>query len=194
MKKVIIKSILLVISIVCILCCKISAVYADSDGTEMQVMQPEQLEIQLGANWAGVEFQLKTDVGLYPGVITVGEDGILRLEIGGSSYYMLSCAESSVAIPAPEPESVPVTAAYENADSFSEIEPSNNPDSPVDSAFDGAENSESTEEPKSPTLAGIPILHIALFGGGLLLAAASLVVIRSVEKKRRAEAEQDDED
>ena len=194
MKKRIAKSILLVISIVCILCCKIPAVYADTDGTEMQVMQPEQLEIQLGANWAGVEFQFKTDAGLYPGVITVGEDGILRLEIGGSSYYMLSCAGSSVAIPPPEPESVQVTAVNENTDGFSEIEPSNNPDSPADSVFNGAENSESREEPKSPTLAGIPILHIALFGGGLLFAATSLVVIRSVEKKRRAEVEQDDED
>ena len=38
-----------------------------TDGTEMQVLQPQQLEIQLGSNWAGVEFQLKTDAGLYPG-------------------------------------------------------------------------------------------------------------------------------
>lgn len=28
-----------------------------TDGTEMQVLQPQQLEIQLGSNWAGVEFQ-----------------------------------------------------------------------------------------------------------------------------------------
>ena len=46
-----------------------------TDGTEMQVLQPQQLEIQLGSNWAGVEFQLKTDAGLYPGTIPVGEDG-----------------------------------------------------------------------------------------------------------------------
>lgn len=62
-----------------------------TDGTEMQVLQPQQLEIQLGSNWAGVEFQLKTDAGLYPGTISVGEDGVLRLEIGGSSTYTLTC-------------------------------------------------------------------------------------------------------
>ena len=61
-----------------------------TDGTEMQVLQPQQLEIQLGSNWAGVEFQLKTDAGLYPGTISVGEDGVLRLEIGGSSTYTLT--------------------------------------------------------------------------------------------------------
>ena len=61
--------------------------HADTDGTEIQVVQPERLEIQLGTAWAGVEFQLRTDSGLYPDPIPVGEDGVLRLEIGGSSSY-----------------------------------------------------------------------------------------------------------
>ena len=74
--------------------------YADTDGTEIQVVQPEQLEIQLGPAWTGVEFQLQTDAGLYPEPISVGEDGILRLEIGGSSRYVLSCLSSPVQ-PAP---------------------------------------------------------------------------------------------
>ena len=38
----------------------------DTDGTELQVAQPVILEVQLGTQWAGVEFQLKTDAGLYP--------------------------------------------------------------------------------------------------------------------------------
>ena len=36
-----------------------------TDGTELQVAEPASLEIQLGAEWAGVEFELKTDAGLY---------------------------------------------------------------------------------------------------------------------------------
>ena len=48
--------------------------HADTDGTEIQVLQPERLEIQLGTAWAGVEFQLRTDSGLYPDPIPVGED------------------------------------------------------------------------------------------------------------------------
>ena len=65
-------------------------------------MVPQNLEIQLGQSWAGVEFQLKTDVGMYPGVITVGEDGVLKLEIGGSENYILSCLNSGTSIPVPE--------------------------------------------------------------------------------------------
>ena len=73
-----------------------------TDGTELQVMEPEKLEVQLGVDWAGTEFQLKTDAGLYPGTITVDQDGVLRLEIGGSKSYVLSCMNSSVSAPVPQ--------------------------------------------------------------------------------------------
>lgn len=84
MKAKIIKSVLLVLSLVCILLCKVQPTYAMQQGTngdELQVAEPEQLVIQLGESWAGVEFELKTDAGMYPGTIPVGEDGVLRLEI-----------------------------------------------------------------------------------------------------------------
>lgn len=61
--------------VMCILCFSVIPVWAEpqgTDGTELQVAQPEQLEIQLGSEWAGVEFQMKTDAGLYPGTIPVG--------------------------------------------------------------------------------------------------------------------------
>ena len=70
----------------CLLMCT-SITYAagdDTDGTELQVAQPVVLQIQLGQQWAGTEFQLKTNAGLYPGTITVGQDGILRTELGSS--------------------------------------------------------------------------------------------------------------
>ena len=69
----------------------VSAENQGTDGTEIQVMEAEQLELQLGKEWAGTEFQLKTDAGLYPGTITVGEDGVLRTELGGSTRYILTC-------------------------------------------------------------------------------------------------------
>lgn len=62
-----------------------------TDGTELQVAEPASLEIQLGADWAGVEFELKTDAGMYPGDVVVGDDGVLRLEIGGSKSYSFDC-------------------------------------------------------------------------------------------------------
>ena len=194
MKSRIIKSILLVLSVVCILCCQIPAVYADTDGTEMQVIQPEQLEIQLGTSWAGVEFQLKTDAGIYPGVITVGEDGILKLEIGGSSSYILSCTGSSVAVPAPDAEPEVIPNADENVEIIDEPDASDDIEDPSDSAIDESEDLENTEEPNGATVAGIPVLHIALFGGGLLLAVAALLVIRFTGKKRALDAEYEDDD
>ena len=87
----------------CILMCT-GVVYAtgdDTDGTELQVAQPVILEVQLGPQWAGVEFQLKTDAGLYPGTIAVGQDGILRTELGNSGSYVLSCLTLNAAVPSP---------------------------------------------------------------------------------------------
>ena len=83
-------------------------VYADTDGTELQVVEPQKLEIQLGQSWAGVEFTLKTDAGMYPNAISVDETGVLKLEIGGSKSYVLSCLQSSIDIPDPD-NNTPVT-------------------------------------------------------------------------------------
>ena len=65
--------------------------FADTDGSEIQVVSPSYLEVPLGPAFAGTEFQFRTDTGIYPGLIQVGEDGVLCLEIGGSSHYILSC-------------------------------------------------------------------------------------------------------
>lgn len=105
MKTKLTKGILLILSLLCILCVPVTPVYAaqqGTDGSELQVVKAEQLEIQLGTSWSGVEFQLKTDAGVYPGTVKVGTDGVLRLEIGGSSQYILTCMNSSTSIPEPE--------------------------------------------------------------------------------------------
>ena len=112
----------------CILMCT-GVVYAtgdDTDGTELQVAQPVILEVQLGPQWVGVEFQLKTDAGLYPGTIAVGQDGILRTELGNSGSYVLSCLTLNAAVPSPgdipspdvtQQEQEPLTTdSAENAD------------------------------------------------------------------------------
>ena len=86
--------------VICLLMCT-RITYAtgdDTDGTELQVAQPVILQIQLGQQWAGTEFQLKTNAGLYPGTITVGQDGILRRELGSSGTYILSCVNSGYRI------------------------------------------------------------------------------------------------
>ena len=60
MKMKILKCVALVMAMVCILCFPVpaSATSQGTDGTELEVIQPQNLEIQLGESWAGVEFEL----------------------------------------------------------------------------------------------------------------------------------------
>ena len=163
----------------CILCFSVIPVFAQpqgTDGTELQVAQPEQMEIQLGAEWAGVEFQMKTDAGLYPDTIPVGQDGVLRLEIGGSKSYVLTCMNSSVK--APSQTQAPATTEEAQNES-NEGQESN--------------GSNSGQDTKG-TVAGIPILHLVLFAGGMVLAVGSLVAMRVMKKRRESDAEYEDED
>ena len=190
MKLKIVKAIALIAALVCILCfpVPVSAVSQGTDGTELQVMKPQNLEIHLGESWAGVEFELNTDAGKYPGVIPVGEDGVLRLEIGGSENYILNCLNSTVATPAPN-ESIPA-----GTEMSSEAESGN------DSPYMNEESASSTEETvpveasTENTIAGIPIAHLTLFVGGLIVAAGTLTGIHISQKRRAAHVDYGEND
>ncbi len=160
-----------------------------TDGSELQIATPEQLEVQLGPAWAGVEFRLKTDAGMYPGTIPVGEDGILRLEIGGSSSYQLSCIGS--AVPAPTPNPLPSPAPSEK--------PSSTPVPALEaeeSAPPQATITVSEVEPIDPefTLEDIPVWQLGLFGGGLVVAIGVLAVLAVLKRRRGDDSDEDDED
>lgn len=174
MKSKTIKYILLCIAMLCILCFPVQVLAETQQGTtgdELQLMEAEKLEIQLGTEWAGVEFQLKTDAGLYPGTVKVGQDGVLRMEIGGSKSYILTCMNSAVKVP--EPTQAPATT---------ETNPEQN-NSGTDSAEEG-----------SATVAGIPVLHIVLFGGGMVVAIGALIAMSVVKRRREDDAAYEDED
>ena len=193
MKMKIAKAVALVLAMVCIFCFPVpaSATAQGTDGTELEVIQPQNLEIQLRESWAGVEFELKTDAGMYPGVITVGEDGVLRLEIGGSENYILSCLNSSVEIPGPgEPE----TAATEEAPATDATEGEQSVDATEGEETQPTETVPAEEE--EGTVAGIPVMHIALFGGGLIVAIGALVGINFYQKRsgKSNKSEEDDDE
>ncbi len=158
--------------LLCIFCFSVQPVLAaeGTDGTEMQLMEPEQLEIQLGVEWSGVEFQLKTDAGLYPGVITVGQDGVLRLEIGGSNSYVLSCMSSSVDVP--NPTQIPATTG----------------------SAKNTEDEPAAEQNTRATVAGIPVLHLVLFGGGLMIAVTVLILMHAAKNRAADDEYESDED
>ena len=82
-----------------------TAAFADPDGTEPKIVQqPDQLVLQLGTRWAGVEFELRTDAGIFPAPVVVDENGVLTMDLGGSTTYTLSCINSTAPIPDPGPE------------------------------------------------------------------------------------------
>ena len=163
------------VAALCTMLFSAGTVFAYTDGTELQVAQPSQLEIQLGPEWAGVEFQMRTDSGIYPGVITVDETGVLRTEIGGSTSYILSSMNSSVAVPDPDE----ITQAPATTEPGSEE---------ADASLDTSETEEHSKDgeqsqDEKATIAGIPIQHIIFFGGGLVLAVGSLIALRIVKKR-----------
>ena len=174
MKAKTIKSILLCVAMLCILCFPVQVLAETQQGTtsdELQLMEAEKLEIQLGTEWAGVEFQLKTDAGLYPGTVKVGQDGVLRMEIGGSKSYILTCMNSAVKVP--EVTQAPATTETDSDQNNSE----------TDSAEEG-----------SATVAGIPVLHIVLFAGGMVVAIGALIAMHVVKRRRENEPVYDEDD
>ena len=188
MKAKIWKCVALVLALMCILTFPIgvSAASQGTNGDEMQVATPEKLEIHLGQEWAGVTFELTTDYGKYPDPIPVGEDGVLRLEIGGSSSYVLSCLSSETEAPAPDE-----TAPSENAssESTSAEDATASKDELVD--IEDVTPTEPAEE--GGKIAGIPISHIIMFGGGLLVAVGALVGINYFQKRRANASNEYDE-
>ena len=174
MKHKSITSILLVLAMLCILCFPVQVLAETKQGTtgdELQLMEAEKLEIQLGTEWAGVEFQLKTDAGLYPGTVKVGQDGVLRMEIGGSKSYILTCMNSAITVP--EPTQAPATTEPNTEQNNSETD---------------------TAEEGSATVAGIPVLHIVLFAGGMVVAIGALIAMSVVKRRREDDAAYEDED
>lgn len=194
MKANIWKCVALVLALMCILTFPIgvSAASQGTNGDELQVAEPEQLVIQLGEDWAGVEFELKTDAGMYPGTIAVGADGVLRLEIGGSKNYTLSCLNSSVPAPIPQDSYLQETNPQEN-EATSQTDPENSP-SEHPSEPDPTESGEAPTTLEQNTEAGIPTTHLVIFGVGLVVAIGALIGLKYLPKKNAASSEYDDED
>lgn len=182
-----------------------SAENQGTDGTEIQVMEAEQLEVQLGKEWAGKEFQLKTDAGLYPGTITVGEDGVLRTELGGSKRYILTCMltenpnDTEQALATGNDVSKDTADALEQGGEMEsrsgesasgETETGVQQTASADASTGPAVKGEGTEK----TVAGIPIKHLVLFSVGMAAAVGGLIAIHIVQKRREEQDEYGEED
>lgn len=95
-------SLLIMVLITTLLC---PTALADTDSNSPKItQQPDQLVLQLGARWAGVEFELRTDAGVFPVPVVVDESGVLTMDLGGSTTYTLTCINSTTPIPDPNPD------------------------------------------------------------------------------------------
>ena len=131
----------------------------DADGSEIQITdQPDKLILQLGPQWVGVEFELKTDVGVFPVPVVVDASGILKMDLGGSKTYILSCLTSPVNVPRPEFELETTTR-------------------PLSIVSDDAPASETARN------AGIPAWHLILFLLGLAAAVGGLFAIKYFKRR-----------
>ena len=140
-----------------------------TEGDELQVLQPERLEIRFGAELAGAQFSLKTDAGMYPGTVVADANGTLKLEIGGSSSYVLTRLDAASAAPAAVLTDDPTRLVSDMPAGETET-----------AAPEETVPAESTQQDNT-----IPTMHIILFAGGTVLCIAFLV-ISFVFKRRRA--------
>ena len=151
-----------------------------TEGNELQVLQPEQLEIYLGAEFAGAQFSLKTDAGMYPGTVVADAKGTLKLEIGGSSAYVLTRldpAETAASTPTPteNTEGTPPEAS-ESAETAAATDPT------------------AAAEPAPQADNSIPTKHIIFFAGGTVLCVAFLITSFVLKRKCEKAYEEDDEE
>ena len=172
--------------------------YATPDAEPTKTTIADKLMLQLGPDWAGVEFELVTDVGKYPGTIVVDNTGVLALELSDSSTFTLSCLNSKVTPPKPalqepdeqatEPIKPPIFGATDLVQPSESPQANNkNANQPDDStAQPQAEQESPSVEPEQ----GIPTLQLVLFLGGAVLCVGGLVAMRVLKKHR----EYDDED
>ena len=164
---------------------------ADNDPTAEPVVSTiaDKLIIQLGPEWAGTEFSLTTDMGVYPGVITVNEVGILTMELGESGSYTLRC----IGVPPAAPEKMDAAVQTSEATTAPEPQASSSAESVQASSQEAPiEILEEQEAQVQEEEKGIPTMHMILFFGGLLLCVIGLIAMR-IMKRRREYQEYDDE-
>ena len=154
------------------------AAYADTDANTPKItQQPDVLILQLGTRWSGVEFELRTDAGIFPVPVVVDESGILTLELGGSTTYTLSCINSTVPIPDPTVTEQPVDPAQ--------------PQPPAE----GATQQDASAQPPATSSSRIPTGAVILFLGGLICAVGGLIALHIAKRREQASYDEwDDEE
>jgi len=167
----------------------VMVVYADTDGKELKITaQPEKLVLNLGADFAGAEFELKFDSGVFPVPVKANSSGILTMELGGSKTYTLT-------------RIIPVSATEPLKPNPTDMNPSSSDttESGTESiSLEGTTNTgdsnttESTINDIIPPDNSVPVIPMIIFFSLLFLVGGSYLIIRTL-KKRREEYDYDED-
>ncbi len=134
------------------------------------------LEINLGADNAGAEFYFKTDAGIMPGTLAADQNGVLTLELGGSSKYILTYAAAAAGMPSTSENDESTTAEPASDEETGYAEPTTE-----------ASESEGAKKP--------PLKDMLIFFGGIAICGGFLLgsKIYSVIKEKKSEKDEDSE-
>lgn len=176
---------------------------ADNDPDAEPVVSTiaDRLIVQLGPEWAGTEFSLTTDMGVYPGVITVNDAGILTTELGGSSTYTLVCLHAPGRQEGAEPAvsgEQPATQPHEQQEETEPLPPAAGAPEPAavpeQSLQQAAPVDQLVPEPEREAQSGIPTMHLVLFIGGAVLCTGGLIVMAVLRHRRNDYYDEEDDE
>jgi len=177
LKKEIKKYIILAVILFILPIFTVPVVYADTNGNELKTTkQPDKLILNLGKEYAGMEFELKLDSGIFPVPVKVDKSGVLIMELGGSKTYTLTRLKPAAIPETTKPDLTTEAASINIPSPNSEIYT----EEPIISETDIIEP---ITEPE-PVDNSIPLLHVILLLSGIILIAGGYFIIR-VWKRRR---------
>ena len=178
--------------------------FADTGESTLQMSgEPARLIIQLGPGWAGTQFELRTDAGMYPGTVVVSDTGLLQMDLGGSKTFTLShvqgaaqqadppAAQATTAVPAAD---TPTSVAFSVPASEGTIADDVDLDAVLAALTEPGTGVPVEQPPPGEEIVQqeISIKHVLIFGGGLVAAIVALVILSRHKKRREYDDEEDD--
>ena len=116
---------------------------------------------------------------MFPVPVVVDEGGVLRMDLGGSTTYTLSCIESSVPIPGPTEGVTPGNEAIPPADNIPEQVPPQTPE---------------PEPAPVPRQQNIPLAPLMVFLVGLAAVGGGMIVYWVLKRRQQDSYDEWDDD
>lgn len=165
----------------------------DVEADPVRTTIADKLIIQLGVDWAGTEFSLTTDMGDYPGVITVNNAGILAMELGGSTTYTLTLLKPAAQAVLPDPVTPSPLLIQDSAGKEQQTTTAIDAEPSANASTQATTQQTGKPDSVSDTQESVPTLHLVLFAGGAALCIGGLITMHLLKRRNDYYDEEDDE-